>query len=91
MRKTSERQSGSSSSSHYESCTPVRLVEEVLKWPIAAVKAHYWLGVAYEELGEKQKAYREYETFLEIWKNADFESIELKDARARLTRLAVQE
>ncbi|MBI3110294.1 MAG: protein kinase [Ignavibacteriales bacterium] len=61
-----------------------------LYWPIAAVKAHYWLGVAYEELGEKQKADREYEKFLEIWKDADFESVELKDARARLTRLTAQ-
>lgn len=56
-------------------------------WPIAAVKAHYWLGVAYEQQGEKVKAKKEYETFLEIWKEADFNSPELADAKARLAKL----
>jgi len=56
-------------------------------WPIASVKAHYWLGVAYEQQGEKQKAIAEYEKFLEIWKEADFKSSELDDARARLAKL----
>jgi tetratricopeptide (TPR) repeat protein/tRNA A-37 threonylcarbamoyl transferase component Bud32 len=56
-------------------------------WPIAAVKAHYWLGVAYEQQGNKQDAIRSYEKFLEIWKDADFESPELKDAKTRLTKL----
>ena len=56
-------------------------------WPIAAAKAHYWLGVAYEQQGNKQDAIRSYEKFLEIWKEADFESPELKDAKTRLTKL----
>ena len=56
-------------------------------WPIAAAKAHYWLGVAYEQQGNKQDAIRSYEKFLEIWKDADFESLELKDAKTRLTKL----
>ncbi|MGH8004476.1 MAG: tetratricopeptide repeat protein [Limisphaerales bacterium] len=56
-------------------------------WPIAAVKAHYWLGVAYEQTGEKEKAQKEYEKFLEIWKDADFNSPELADAKERLARL----
>lgn len=56
-------------------------------WPIAAVKAHYWLGVAYEEQGSKDKAIKQYETFLNIWKNADFDSPELSDAKARLGKL----
>ena len=58
-----------------------------LAWPIAAVKAHYWLGVAYEQLGRKNDAAGEYRTFLEIWKDADFPSPEMKDARSRLERL----
>ena len=56
-------------------------------WPIAAAKAHYWLGVAYEQQGNKQDAIKSYEKFLEIWKDADFESLELKDAKTRLTKL----
>jgi serine/threonine protein kinase/tetratricopeptide (TPR) repeat protein len=51
------------------------------------VKAHYWLGVTYEKLGEKDKAKREYKTFLDIWKDADFNSPELSDAKIRLAKL----
>jgi hypothetical protein len=58
-----------------------------LDWPVPAVKAHYWLGVAYEKLGEKEKAATEYRTFLEIWKDADFKSAELVDAQVRLVSL----
>lgn len=54
---------------------------------VYSVKAHYWLGVAYKQQGEKQKAISEYEKFLQIWKDADFKSKELDDARARLTKL----
>ena len=53
----------------------------------ASVKAHYWLGVAYEKQGNKAEAMKEYETFLDIWKDADFKSAELLDARARLAKL----
>jgi len=56
-------------------------------WPIAAVKAHYWLGVAYEQQGNKAKAKEEYEKFLEIWKDADFNSPEMADAKQRLEKL----
>ncbi len=56
-------------------------------WSVASVKAHYWLGVAYEQLGNKAKAKEEYEKFLEIWKDADFNSPELADAKARLAKL----
>ncbi|MBI4429468.1 MAG: tetratricopeptide repeat protein, partial [Ignavibacteriales bacterium] len=56
-------------------------------WPISCVKAHYWLGVAYERLSVNENAIKEYETFLETWKNADFPSSELKDANERLSKL----
>lgn len=56
-------------------------------WPIASVKAHYWLGVAYEQKGDNEAAKKEYEKFLEIWKEADFNSPEIADAKQRLERL----
>ena len=56
-------------------------------WPISSVKAHYWLGVAYEQQGDKQKAAKEYEKFVNIWAEADFKSVELQDAKLRLARL----
>lgn len=56
-------------------------------WPIQAVKAHYWLGVAYEKQGEKDKALKEYKEFLEIWKDADFESPQINDAKSRIEKL----
>jgi serine/threonine protein kinase/predicted Zn-dependent protease len=54
---------------------------------IPNVKAHYWLGVAYEKLGEKEKAIKEYKIFLDTWKEADFDSPEIKDAKVRLEKL----
>ena len=56
-------------------------------WIIASVKAHYWLGVAHEGAGQEDEAIKEYEKFLQIWKDADFKSSELEDARAHLARL----
>jgi TolB-like protein/Flp pilus assembly protein TadD len=56
-------------------------------WRIASVKAHYWLGVVYEQQGKKDQAIKEYEKFLEIWKDADFKSVELQDAKVRLEKL----
>ena len=56
-------------------------------WPIQSVKAHYWLGVAYEQQGYKDKAINEYKKFLDIWKDADFKSPEVADARQQITKL----
>jgi tetratricopeptide (TPR) repeat protein len=56
-------------------------------WPTAAVKAHYWLGIAYEQQGEKTLAIGEYQEFLDIWKDADFISPELQDAKMRVAKL----
>lgn len=54
---------------------------------IASMKAHYWLGVAFEQQGQKEQAIKEYEKFSEIWKGADFKSNELSDAKLRLAKL----
>jgi tetratricopeptide (TPR) repeat protein len=56
-------------------------------WPATSVKLHYWLGKCYEASGWNTKAIDEYETFLNIWKDADEGIAEVKDARERLTRL----
>ncbi len=55
--------------------------------PIASVKTHYLLGLAYEQSGWEVKAIDQYETFLDIWKNADPGIPILEDARERLVRL----
>jgi serine/threonine protein kinase/tetratricopeptide (TPR) repeat protein len=56
--------------------------------PIRAVKAHYSLGLAYEKSGWLSKASEQYETFLDIWKEADDPGIPaVEDARQRLARL----
>jgi tetratricopeptide (TPR) repeat protein len=52
-----------------------------------AVKAYYWLGMAYEESGWDDKAIKQYETFLDIWKDADPGIKEIEDAQQRLARL----
>jgi tetratricopeptide (TPR) repeat protein len=54
---------------------------------IWAVKAHYLLGLAYEQSGWTEKAIEKYQEFLEIWKNADSGIAEIEDANQRLARL----
>jgi tetratricopeptide (TPR) repeat protein len=55
------------------------------------VKAHYYLGVAYENSGWVDKAIEQYETFLDIWKNADEGLESVEDAKERLARLKADE
>lgn len=57
------------------------------RWIYNSVKSHYWLGLAHEQKGDKVKAIAEYEEFLNIWKNADFNCPEIKDTRKRTTSL----
>jgi tetratricopeptide (TPR) repeat protein len=47
----------------------------------------YELAKLYEKKGWKEKAIAQYEKFLVLWKNADADRVEPKDARARLLRL----
>jgi tetratricopeptide (TPR) repeat protein len=51
------------------------------------VRCFYWLGLAYEQSGWKDKAAKQYQTFLEIWKSADPGIPEIADARERLAKL----
>ncbi|MCH9023871.1 MAG: tetratricopeptide repeat protein, partial [candidate division Zixibacteria bacterium] len=63
-------------------------IEGLAMWfPSLVVLAHYHLGTAYEAMGEKAKAARQYETFLDIWKEADTELKEINDAKKRLANL----
>ncbi|MEE9443422.1 MAG: FlgO family outer membrane protein [candidate division Zixibacteria bacterium] len=56
-------------------------------WSNWAVMIHYYLGLAYEETGRINDAISHYETFLDIWKNADSNIPLLDDARERMNRL----
>jgi len=57
---------------------------------IWAAKGHYYLGMAYQELGRDQDAIRKYEEFLDIWKEADPGIPEVEDAKERLEKLRVK-
>ena len=55
---------------------------------LTAVRAHYLLGIAYEETGEKDKAIAQYEKFLSIWADPDPALLpEVEDAGQRLAGL----
>ena len=70
----------------FEEALPLYLLDHF--GPVdARVLLHYDLGLAYEASGWSNKAIEQYETFLDIWKNADVGLAEVEDARQRLTRL----
>ena len=50
-------------------------------------KSFYMLGKIYEEMGKKREASKNYERFLDLWKNADPGLPEVDDAKARLSSL----
>jgi tetratricopeptide (TPR) repeat protein len=54
---------------------------------IWAVKAHYYLGVSYEESGWQDKAVEQYEEFLEAWKDADPGIPVVEEANRRVAAL----
>jgi serine/threonine protein kinase/Flp pilus assembly protein TadD len=55
--------------------------------PVSNVKTYYLLGLAYEKSGWNKKAIKNYEEFLDIWKNADPGIKEVADAKERLKKL----
>jgi tetratricopeptide (TPR) repeat protein len=57
------------------------------EWSTSSVKLHYYLGVLYEKSSWDSKAIEQYETFLEIWKDADPGMESVEDAKTRLARL----
>jgi serine/threonine protein kinase/Flp pilus assembly protein TadD len=54
---------------------------------VLKIKAHYYLGLCYEKLNQRDLAIEEYEGFLDIWKDADPWMMETADAKERLARL----
>ena len=63
------------------------ILEETPVNGVQIVKAHYLLGIAYEESSWDTKAIEQYEEFLEIWKDAEPGMPEVEDARLRLAKL----
>jgi non-specific serine/threonine protein kinase len=61
--------------------------EERALYPIDAIRVHYFLGLAREELGRTDEAIEAYETFLGFWRDGDPRLEEIADAKARLARL----
>ncbi len=64
--------------------------ERRLEYPIFSVKAHYLLGLAYQQLGQNKEAIEQYQEFLDIWKDADPGISEIEDAKTRLKKLTVE-
>ena len=52
---------------------------------------HYSLAKLYEQAGSNEKAIKEYQKFLRIWKNADPDLPELIDAKIQLAKLTSSE
>ena len=50
-------------------------------------RAHYLMGLTHEQLGHTNLAVKQYQIFLDLWKNADPDLAEVNDARQRLSRL----
>ncbi len=58
-----------------------------LIYGIRAVKAHYYLGSAYDNMGEFEKALQQYELFTEYWQDSEPISTSVKHALERLAYL----
>ncbi|MFC1475502.1 tetratricopeptide repeat protein [Candidatus Zixiibacteriota bacterium] len=61
--------------------------EERLRCLIWLIKSEYYLGIAYEETQQIDKAIKQYETFLGFWEHGDPGLTAVQDARERLARL----
>jgi len=51
------------------------------------VTPYHYLGIAYEELGNREKAIESYETFLNLWRVADPDLRRVQEVKARLAAL----
>jgi len=55
-----------------------------------SVKLHYYLGMSWERLGDRDRAADEYRRFLEIWRDADPQLAVLDSARTALARTEIR-
>jgi hypothetical protein len=58
----------------------------VVAWPLS----FYYLGICFEELGHRPEAVSSYRRFLDLWKAADPDQVQIQDARIRLGRLSAR-
>ena len=65
----------------------IREHRELLEIYGGHAESHYQLGILYEGIGQREDAIREYEIFLDMWKNADEGLPQLIDAEERLASL----
>jgi serine/threonine protein kinase/tetratricopeptide (TPR) repeat protein len=64
-----------------------RYDEHRLESPYLAARAHYTLGLAYQQAARKDEAIQQFQRFLEIGGNADPELDEVPDAKKRIEEL----
>ena len=68
----------------------VALIQEPHDLRIEYVRSLYYLAKAKEGLGKRKEAIEYYKEFLSYWGNADWELLEIKDAKERLKKLKVK-
>ena len=56
-------------------------------WPTTGVLTHFYYGRTLEKAGKHDEAMEQYETFLDIWRNADEGLAPVEEARKRLANL----
>ncbi len=61
--------------------------ESVTSSGIRTLMSTYFIGIAYEAMGDTDKAIKNYKELLKYWGNPDIQIKEIKDARERLRRL----
>jgi tetratricopeptide (TPR) repeat protein len=57
------------------------------RWALIHPRYHYQLGKLYDDKGLKDKARKQFQKLLEIWKDADPGLPEVEDAKKRLAGL----
>jgi len=66
---------------------PVKSGEDATTDPLRYMRTSYYLGLAYEGLGETAKAIAEYEEIMKYWGAADRKVKEITDTKKRLAKL----
>ena len=67
-----------------------RIIADQSYPPVIWILAHYYLAIAYDESGERDRAISYYSIFLDYWKGGDANLKPIVDASKRLARLQLQ-